>query len=237
MRTFSQTDVGKKRDNNEDYILINETLGLYIVADGMGGHNAGEVAAKIACESIEVAVKAKCLEGGFKFEDEIESILAEANIAIKKIGEAQPEYSNMGTTVVIAYLDHEMLYVANVGDSRLYMVNAETLHQITKDHSLVAELIKIGSISESEAANHPDKNIITSALGVDEKFDFYQTKMPYFEYRYILLCTDGLTNMLSKEALFEIIKDNEPDVIPNKLIESANANGGLDNVTVICIEL
>lgn len=237
MRAFSKTDVGKKRDNNEDYVLVNEMIKLYIVADGMGGHNAGEIASKIACESIETAIKARCLEDNFEFERDIESILNEANIAIKKHGENRLEYSNMGTTIVVAYLDQEMLYVANVGDSRLYMVNAETLHQITKDHSLVAELIKIGSISEEEAINHPDKNIITSALGVDEKFDFYQTKIPYFEYQNILICTDGLTNMLSKEEMFEIIKNNEPDVIPNKLIESANENGGFDNVTVICIEL
>ncbi|MBF4691674.1 Stp1/IreP family PP2C-type Ser/Thr phosphatase [Fusibacter ferrireducens] len=237
MRTFSQTDVGRRRDNNEDYVLVNETIKLYIVADGMGGHNAGEVASKIACESIKNAIQTKCHEGHFDFEKEIGAILNEANMAIKKYGDNRSEYSNMGTTVVVAYLDHEMLHVANVGDSRLYMVNDETLHQITKDHSLVAELLKIGSISEVEAANHPDKNIITSALGVDEKFDFYQTKIPYFEYKYILLCTDGLTNMLSKEEIFEIINNNESDVIPNKLIESANENGGLDNVTVVCIEL
>ncbi len=237
MRAFSKTDVGKKRDNNEDYILVNEMIKLYIVADGMGGHNAGEIASKIACESIEAAIKAKCLENNFEFERDIEGILNEANIAIKKHGENRSEYSNMGTTVVVAYLDDGILYVANVGDSRLYMVNSETLHQITKDHSLVAELVKIGSISEEEAINHPDKNIITSALGVDETFDFYQTQISYCEYQNILLCTDGLTNMLSKEEMFEIIKNNEPDVIPNKLIESANENGGFDNVTVICIEL
>lgn len=234
MRAFAQTDVGMKRDNNEDFVLVNEALGLYIVADGMGGHNAGEVASRIACETIEAAVKAK---DNFDFESEIEGILVEANLAIKNHGVHNTEFSNMGTTVVVCYIDDERLHVANVGDSRLYMVNEETLHQITKDHSLVAELLKIGSISEAEAVNHPDRNIITSALGVDDKFDFFQTSMPYFEYKHILLCTDGLTNMLSKEELFEIIKNNETDVIPNKMIESANENGGFDNITVICIEL
>lgn len=237
MRAFSQTDRGMKRDNNEDCAFMDEEKRIYIVADGMGGHNAGEVASRIACEAVKTQIGQRIEAGTFDFETQIEEILKFANDEINKFGNEHSEYSNMGTTIVVAYFDNEMLYVANVGDSRLYLVNEATLHQITKDHSLVAELIKIGSISEAEAYSHPDRNIITSALGVDDTFEIYQTKIPFFEYQYALLCTDGLTNMVSEEELFDVLGQEAFDNAASKMIELANQNGGFDNITVICIKL
>ena len=239
MRIFSLTDVGVKRENNEDYLLVNEELNLFVVADGMGGHNAGEVAARIACETIEREISRRLNEGSFDFQSEIESILNVANMEIKNRGADSIELKNMGTTVVVVYIDGETLHSANVGDSRLYLFDNDALEQISKDHSLVAELVKIGSISETEAFTHPDRNIITSALGVDDSFEIYKTFISIGDKRFKLaiLCTDGLTNMVSAEEIIAIIKESGMPDLPKNLINNANENGGFDNVTVICVEL
>lgn len=168
MRAIALTDVGKTRENNEDYYLMNKDLSLFIVSDGMGGYKAGEVAAEIASQSILEAFSRK---SQMNFEKEITDIFEEANESILAYVKAHPECRGMGTTSVVAYIEEDILWIANVGDSRCYALQDGKLTQLSEDHSLVAELVKIGSISPEEAESHPDRNIITSALGVDRKFE------------------------------------------------------------------
>ena len=138
---------------------------------------------------------------------------------------------------MVAHLKDNILYIANVGDSRCYAITENNVTQLTKDHSLVAELVKIGSISAEEAEMHPDKNIITSALGVDSKFEIYKTSYDINDYKYILICSDGLSNMLTTDEILSIFKNHDFDEVSELLVQSANQNGGKDNITVVCIEL
>lgn len=237
MNVNGLTDRGVKRSNNEDYFIVNEALKLYIVADGMGGYKAGEVAAEIAAKTISNEIERRIHENTFEFQTQIDEILAIANQSILDYVEENPACRGMGTTIVVVWIDNETLHVANVGDSRCYALSDNELIQLTKDHSLVAELVKIGSISIEEAEQHPDKNIITSALGVEPKFDLFKQAFAIKKYAYLLICSDGLTNMVSSEEILRIFKTAEFNVIPAKLIECANNNGGKDNITVICVDI
>lgn len=234
MRAVALTDVGITRDNNEDYYMINENRSLFIVSDGMGGYHAGEIASEIAAKSVMEAFEAKQL---FNFETDVYDLLIHANEKIIEYVSAHPECRGMGTTIVVAYFDQSHLWVANVGDSRCYGITNDSIKQLSEDHSLVAELVKIGSISAEEAEKHPDRNVITSALGVDRKFEVFASKYDINDYSHILLCSDGLSNMVSSQELKDVIKTNSFDHIPRALIDLANQNGGKDNITAVCVEL
>lgn len=234
MRAIALTDVGKNRENNEDYYLMHNDLSLFIVSDGMGGYKAGEVAAEIASKSIMDAFSSR---DQFDFEKDVTSIFVEANEAILSYVKAHPECRGMGTTVVVAYIDEGVLWIANVGDSRCYGIKEGQLVQLSEDHSLVAELVKIGSISPEEAETHPDRNIITSALGVDRKFEITIKKYALDLFTHLVLCSDGLSNMVSSKEQEDIFKTVPFESIPKALVNLANDNGGKDNITIICIEL
>lgn len=234
MRAIALTDVGKTREKNEDYYLMNNDLRVFIVSDGMGGYKAGEVAAEIASRTIMDAFSCK---SSLDFEKEINDIFIQANEAILSYVKAHPEYKGMGTTSVIAYIHDEVLWIANVGDSRCYAVQEGKLIQLSEDHSLVAELVKIGSISAEEAESHPDRNIITSALGVDRKFEITIKKYALNLFTHLVLCSDGLSNMVSSQEQEDIFKTVPFESIPKALVNLANDNGGKDNITIICIEL
>jgi PPM family protein phosphatase len=234
MRAIALTDVGKTRENNEDYYLMNKDLSLFIVSDGMGGYKAGEVAAEIASESI---IQAFSRKSQINFEKEITDIFIEANESILAYVKAHPECRGMGTTSVVAYIEKDVLWIANVGDSRCYALQEGKLIQLSEDHSLVAELVKIGSISPEEAEIHPDRNIITSALGVDRKFEITIKKYALDLFTHLVLCSDGLSNMVSSKEQEDIFKRVPFEGIPKALVNLANENGGKDNITIICIEL
>ncbi len=238
IRAFSVTDIGKKRKLNQDYVYVSETpIGnlpnLFIVADGMGGHNAGDYASKCTVETIIREVRG-C------FEKNPVRILSKAiriaNDQIRKKAGEDESLSGMGTTVVAATCLGHYLQVANVGDSRLYIIGSE-IRQITTDHSLVEEMVRMGGIDRKAARNHPDKNIITRAIGALDtvEIDFFHEELKPGEL--VLLCSDGLTNMLEDEEIGAILR--EPVSMEEKaqrLIEAANDNGGKDNITVIIID-
>lgn len=230
------TDAGVIRGMNQDYFFSSEEpVGnlptLFIVADGMGGHTAGEFASRYTVEKIVDSVSKDS-------RTDVSEILTDAVLSanqqlIDYAGEHE-DMRGMGTTVVAAVVSGKRLFVANVGDSRLYIVN-KNIHQVTRDHSLVEEMVRMGEINEEQARNHPDKNIITRAVGAeaDLRVDLFDVRISKGDL--ILLCTDGLTNMVEDPVLYEILTDPVADLTGKvqKLIDTANQNGGRDNITVI----
>lgn len=238
LKTFSITDVGRKRKLNQDYVYTCETPvgplpNLFIVADGMGGHKAGDFASKHTVETIVAYIKAAEGDGPVQI---IGDAITCANTSIRRKSEEDEELHGMGTTVVVATIIGDCLYVANVGDSRLYIMNRE-IRQITRDHSLVEEMVRIGEIDRESARTHPDKNIITRAIGAGEQIDidFFEIKLE--EDDIILMCSDGLTNMIEDDDIRKIIK-GQRDVVERaeELVKAANNNGGKDNIAVIIVE-
>ncbi|XME04349.1 Stp1/IreP family PP2C-type Ser/Thr phosphatase [Lachnospiraceae bacterium C1.1] len=238
MKTFSATDVGRKRELNQDYIFSSETPvgnlpNLFIVADGMGGHNAGDFASSFTTDCIVREIISSDMENPIKI---IRNAIEKANLALMEKASEDPDKSGMGTTVVVATIVDDCLYVANVGDSRLYLVSDDIV-QITRDHSLVEEMVLKGELDRNEARNHPDKNIITRAVGAtaDIKVDFFDMKLR--EGDEILMCTDGLSNMVEDRDILNIM-ERESDVAgqARSLIDAANNNGGKDNIAVIVVK-
>ena len=223
---------------NQDYLYSSEeSVGklpnLFLVADGMGGHKAGEFASRYVVEHIVRSIK------GSK-EEEAVAILSEsietANRKLKEYADAHQQMRGMGTTIVAAVIQGRTLIVANVGDSRLYIVGDE-ITQVTQDHSLVQEMVRLGEMDPQSAKNHPDKNIITRAVGVSEKvkIDIFERQLRAGEY--IILCSDGLTNMVEDSVILQILHGaGSLSDKAERLIELANKNGGKDNITVIIIE-
>lgn len=239
LKTFSITDIGKRRKINQDFVYTRETTignlpNVFIVADGMGGHNAGDYASKVTVETIVEEIENS-------FEKNPVLILGKAietaNERIRQKASEDADMEGMGTTVVAATCLGKYLQVANVGDSRLYIVNDKEIKQITRDHSLVAEMVRMGGLGKEEAKNHPDKNIITRAVGAGKTVepDFFAVELE--EGDIVLMCSDGLTNMLEDEEI-RMIVSGARDVAEKAtmLVDAANGNGGRDNISVILIE-
>ncbi len=240
MRSFGVTDVGKKRKLNQDYLFYSdEPVGcfpnLYIVADGMGGHKAGDKASSYAVTRfVELAKKT---EPGHPFRI-MEELIIKVNAEVFRISCQQEEYAGMGTTFVAATVVDQTVYVMNVGDSRLYFYDGESLRQVTMDHSLVEELVRAGELAPQESRNHPQKNIITRAIGVYENItpDFF--KIPMKKNQKILLCSDGLSNMVDDEMLEQILSDGgniEEEAEHCK--REALFFGGIDNIAVVIAQM
>ena len=233
------TDIGRRRKVNQDYVYasdrpVGNLPNLYIVADGMGGHKAGDLASSYAVQKVVEAVQ-RCADTRPALI--LQKAIRYANYRLyEKAGESE-DYYGMGTTLVaLTVYRHEALAV-NIGDSRLYEVTADGIRQISEDHSLVAELVRKGELSPGEARNHPDKNIITRAMGVKEdvEADIYEYRLHKGDL--ILMCTDGLSNMVEDEDMFDIVKSAR-DIVEAvlMLIEKANSNGGKDNIGVVMAE-
>ncbi len=238
MKSFSITDIGIKRNVNQDFMYRSDTeIGdfpnLYIVADGMGGHKAGEHASRLAIETICDMIQSTPLDSPSQL---LGRAVKKANEVIVKAGEGNEDLKGMGTTVVAASIFGEELHFVNVGDSRLYVVN-ESIKQLSKDHSLVEEMVRLGGIKPEEAKNHPDKNIITRALGAksDVEVDRFEHKLK--ENDVIVICSDGLTNLVEDSEIFVVVKSSR-DLVEagHKLVDMANERGGTDNITVVLIE-
>ena len=235
MKTFSITDVGMVRQVNQDYVFTTgKPLGilqnLFVVADGMGGHQAGDYASKC---TVEVMIKEIAKSEGEDIERVLVKAIKAANREIIKEASGDEHLKGMGTTVVAATVKEQMLYFANVGDSRLYLIN-QGIQQLSKDHSLVEELVRAGELDRAESRNHPQKNIITKAVGVAEDVqpDFFIADMK--ENSRILLCSDGLSNMVDDEKLEEILSgEGTEEELAEKCIEEALFYGGLDNIAVV----
>lgn len=238
MKTFSITDTGVTREMNQDYYFATDTnLGnlpnLFIVADGMGGHKAGDYASRHTIERVVASISRNSSDEPVTI---IQEAISKANELLVAESNEDETKSGMGTTLVIATLVGDKLIVANVGDSRLYVIS-DMVRQITRDHSLVDEMVRLGELNPSEARSHPDKNIITRAIGAQKnvKADFFEVELAKDDY--ILMCTDGLTNMVRDEEILDIVRsDKEPEAIAQKLVRLANDNGGRDNITVTIIK-
>ncbi|MCI9372831.1 MAG: Stp1/IreP family PP2C-type Ser/Thr phosphatase [Lachnospiraceae bacterium] len=238
LRSYAVTDIGRRRQINQDFVYLSETPvgnlpNIFIVADGMGGHNAGDFASRYAVETIVGEVKAS-------FEKNPTIILGKAidkaNACIRQKAGGDKTLMGMGTTIVIATCIGKYLEVANVGDSRLYLVN-DRIEQVTIDHSLVEEMIQRGGIDRRSARNHPDKNIITRALGARNTIeaDFFNLELEAGDI--VLLCSDGLTNMVEDEDIRRVLKSGRDlKERAETLVQMANDNGGKDNISVIIIE-
>lgn len=239
MKVYSATDVGKKRHDNQDFLFasadpVGNLPNLFVVADGMGGHNAGDFASNYA---VSVMLETIRKDDNFNPIKIIRNGITNANTEVWKASMENPSMAGMGTTLVAASIVGEYLYVANVGDSRLYLAGEE-LRQVTLDHSLIGEMIRIGEINEAEAKNHPDKNIITRAVGTEEslEIDFFDIKLE--QGQRFLLCTDGLTNMVENGEILSTIRNafDEGKDPAEALVNKANENGGRDNISVVVVE-
>ena len=235
MKTFSKTDIGMVREVNQDYVYVSDSpIGklpnLLIVADGMGGHKAGEFASKFTVEIVKDELAQTTEEAP---EAMIRQAITSANQKLLETAQNDSKLEGMGTTLVVATIIEQTLYFANVGDSRLYLLN-DDIKQVSKDHSLVQEMVRLGGIKQEEAKFHPDKNIITRAIGASNKLeiDFYEYRLKKEDV--LLMCTDGLSNMVEDEEMLRIVKGSR-DVVEavERLIEKANQNGGSDNIGVI----
>lgn len=239
LKTFSKTDIGRKRKLNQDAVYTSEQpvgnlKNLFLVADGMGGHNAGDYASKMTLETMVEHIAGSRETNPAKI---LEDAIAAANTLVRNVAGQNPELEGMGTTVVAASCEGETLHVANVGDSRLYIIREGKIHQVTRDHSWVEEMVRRGGLGREEARNHPDKNIITRAVGAEDtvKIDFFTVGLE--EGDMILMCTDGLTNMLEDEEILNILKISRDIVeMAEELVRAANEKGGRDNISVILIE-
>lgn len=237
MQSSGITDTGSKRKNNQDSIFFSdEPVGslpnLYIVADGMGGHRAGDKASRMAIDITVEFIKKSTIENPIAI---LKRAMIYANNEIYKSANKDPDLVGMGTTMVAAVALEGKLYVANVGDSRLYVVNND-IRQITMDHSLVEEMIRSGELERKKGRNHPEKNIITKAMGSKDEVvpDFFEIDME-LDDKYVL-CSDGLSNMVEDDEIRDIVVDyRDIKDATRALVDRANYYGGSDNISVVIV--
>lgn len=246
MRSVGRTDIGLVRKINEDSFLCEKLEGvdntyLYIVADGMGGHNAGEVASSMAVQETTSYIKQnfeKITSGDEDILDLIRKAVLRANDIIYKTSLIESNCTGMGTTLSMALIKDNAMYAGHVGDSRIYLIRDKEIKRLTEDHSLVAELIKNGSIKPEEAKNHPQKNVITRALGTEYTLDVDVFRYELKDGDYMLFCTDGLSNLVSESEIMASIKNaKDIDEASEVLMDKAKEKGGFDNITVIIIHM
>lgn len=234
MKAIGCTHPGLRRHNEDSYVILElDDALLLIVADGLGGHNAGEVASNLAVKVIQETINEQ-----YSSTDDHKKILAKAiekaNREIFDKAAANPEYSGMGTTVVVALVKGDKAVVANVGDSRAYFINDSGIRQVTKDHSLVQSLLDMDAIDEEEVRGHPQKNVVLKTLGTKETVvgDFYVVGLDDGEL--LMLCTDGITDTLTDSQISGIVrKDDSLGAIAGKLIEASLEEGAKDNITIV----
>lgn len=237
MKYGFKTDRGLRRELNEDNcnVLVGYT-GIpvcFVIADGMGGHKSGEIASKKAVDS----VCSRLLEANWEIEDIpglLKNVISNVNRELYEFSLLNEATQGMGTTLTVSVFKNGRLYIGHVGDSRVYLVRDNAIEKLTWDHSYIEELMKNGSITKDEAANHPKKNVITRAVGYESALQVDTYEINIRENDEVLLCTDGLTNMLSEDEILEILtKEKDPQAACDTLIENANNRGGEDNITVI----
>ena len=240
MRAFAKSDIGKVRDMNQDSFYISkpeDKVQLFIVADGMGGYKGGEVASKLAVETSKNYI----LNNFDNIEHDRESILNLiksaiecANLVVYEKSKEIPELENMGTTLDICLVIPNKVYIGHVGDSRVYRKRKDFFRKLTTDHSYVQKLVSDGTITKEEAYNHPKKNMLIKALGCSSFVEPDTMVKGFLKDDVLLMCSDGLTNMLRDEEIAKIISENPVEAC-NRLVEAANNNGGFDNITTVII--
>lgn len=241
LRAAGGSDIGSRRADNEDALLCDVERGLFVIADGMGGHAAGEQASAIAVQTLDtelsgVRLRAALTEG----EDALRALFAEtlraASTAILRAGEHRPEWKDMGTTAVVAYVADERLYLAHVGDSRAYLLRADDIRPLTRDHTVAMTLVDDGEITLEEARTHKLRNRLSQVLGAHGDITPDFTSLALQRGDRVLLCTDGLFDMLTDEEIAEIVNFSaSPDEAVYALIATADDAGGRDNITIVAI--
>ena len=240
MKGYAKTDIGKAREKNQDYYYIpssQDDLQLFILADGMGGYNGGEVASKLATESLKKYIQNN-FESIEKSKEKILELIGNAmeyaNMVVYEKSKEVKELEGMGTTLEVCLIYNNKVYLGHVGDSRIYRIRKEVIRKLTKDHSYVQQLVEDGKITREEATNHPKKNMLTKALGCTPYVepDIRATNVEKGDI--IIMCSDGLTNMVTEQEIFEAVKENA-EKAPEVLVQKANNAGGYDNITVVTI--
>ena len=241
IKAYAKSDIGKHRDINQDAYYISEpldTIQLFILADGMGGYNGGEIASTLAIQSAK-----SYIENNFKdISKDKESILRllgnsieYANMVVYEKSREKPELSGMGTTFEICIIYNNRAFIGHVGDSRIYRIRKDFMRKLTQDHSYVQKLVKEGTITDEQAINHPQKNMLMKALGCSTYVEPDLMVKNFIKDDILIMASDGLTNLVSKEDIYREAKKNI-DIATRELISKANENGGLDNITVLIIK-
>ena len=241
MQITGNTDVGRIRIANEDafsYGTFDDGAAWAVVCDGMGGVHGGKIASSTAIEMVSQKIK-KCYNPSMSIssaENLLLSSITTANCVVYDRGLGDSELEGMGTTIVAAFSKKGQVCIAHVGDSRAYRISNGEINLITKDHSLVQEMLDMGQITQSEFEHHPRKNIITRAMGVDEKIDIEFNTVPFNENDVLILCSDGLSGLIDKDTMLDIYNKTDFNSLADKYIEAANDNGGVDNITVVVMK-
>lgn len=240
MKTFARSDIGRIREMNQDNYYIsdpNDEIKMFIVADGMGGYKGGEVASALAIESAKSYIKNNFDETNKekdKILDLIKNAIEYANMVVYERSKEVEELNGMGTTMDVVIIQSGKVYIGHVGDSRVYRLRKDFFRKLTTDHSYVEQLVREGNITKEEAYNHPKKNMLTKALGCTAFVEPDVMVKGFQKDDILLMCTDGLTNMVREDAICEIIKEN-PEGACETLVNKANENGGQDNITAVII--
>ena len=240
MKTFARSDIGRIREMNQDNYYVsdpNDEIKMFIVADGMGGYKGGEIASALAIESAKSYIKNNFEETNREKEkilDLIKNAIEYANMVVYERSKEVEELNGMGTTMDVVIIQSGRLYIGHVGDSRVYRLRKDFFRKLTTDHSYVEQLLRQGNITKEEAYNHPKKNMLTKALGCTAFVEPDVMVKGFQKDDILLMCTDGLTNMVREDKICEIIKEN-PESACDVLVNKANENGGQDNITAVII--
>lgn len=240
MRVGYLTDKGRRRTQNEDAILVLEDKGIFILADGVGGNMSGEIASQSSVDTLEKFVQCnppEFLVGRKEIFNYLRNAVKYVNQYILQLSTTNPDYVGMATTLIFAYLKGNTMYIANIGDSRVYLVHDGAINQITEDHTYVNDLLKMGAITEEEAKKHNRKNIITRAIGENACNDPDCFSFELSEDDKVLICSDGLYDEVNEKAILtNMLKAEDPGECAEELVNMANDHGGNDNISVICID-
>lgn len=240
MRVFAKSDIGKAREMNQDSYYASqpsENVGLYIVADGMGGYNGGEIASRLAITSAKNYIEtnfSKIEHNKEELQKLIKNAIEYANMIVYEKSKESEELEGMGTTIEVVLAYNDRVYIGHIGDSRIYRIRKDIIRKLTVDDSYVQKLVKDGTITKEEAVHHPKKNMLTKALGCTSYVEPIVAVKGFLKNDVIVITSDGLTNMVSDEEIMEIIKENI-EKASDELIKKANNAGGLDNITVVIV--
>ncbi len=241
IKAYAKSDVGKVREMNQDSFYISNSLDevqLYMLADGMGGYNGGEIASKLAIQTAKSYIENNFKEVP-KDRDSIIQLLGSsmeyANMVVYEKSKENPELEGMGTTLEICLIYNNKVYIGHIGDSRIYRIRKEIIRKLTQDHSYVQKLVKDGTITKEEAEHHPQKNMLMKALGCNAFIEPDVMVKGFLKDDILVISSDGLTNLVKQEEIFEIAK-KDFEQAPKELVNMANDRGGFDNITVIVIK-
>lgn len=240
MKIVAKTDKGKVRKENQDSYAAGEFPGgaaWAVVCDGMGGPAGGNIASSVAVKMISERIVSGYQDSmsDLSIKNLLISVIETANASVYEMAQSNEDLKGMGTTVVAAIIKDDNLYLAHAGDSRAYRISTDDIEQLTRDHSIVQDMVEHGELTPQEAKDHPRKNIITRALGVCDNIDVDFSQETVYEDDIIIMCTDGLTNFVETDDIYNAARDNRYDELADTLVNLANENGGGDNITVVAI--